>query len=228
MSQCGSCLIVLYCGPDCQKTDWKKSHKSACPRTFAKPKSTARPPATTDASSKPATKSRTVKQTSSQNAASARPVKENAFIIRAKPKDSSKSVIDNIKDQIEPLHLTGIGSETAEKCQIQLDLQWPGVMEVGKFYDHESTNTWYYYAYGSTNAYTSGSALKNEVATLVCYETIYGDVVVVRSGPLNARYDEIIDKSKLGETIDFYKSYNRQSVFTDREMSRFLGTRPVS
>lgn len=220
-STCSKCMGARYCGRDCQKGDWK-NHRKVCQPPSATPKSAAGPQIVTGAPSKPATNSPTAKTTSSKMAPESSSVKENSFIIRAKPKDPSKSVHENIKDQLEPLHLTHIGSENAEKHQLQRDLNWPEAIEVGKFYDHEGTDDWYYFVYGSTKAYNKGSAQKNELASLVCYQAVYGDVVVVRSGPIESTYSEMIDKTKLEKTIEFHKTHNRSEIFAEREKSRMF------
>mmetsp|Transcript_18182 Transcript_18182/g.45913 ORF Transcript_18182/g.45913 Transcript_18182/m.45913 type:complete len:136 (-) Transcript_18182:609-1016(-) len=34
--RCGQCRVVVYCGPECQKADWKARHKHVCKKVKEK------------------------------------------------------------------------------------------------------------------------------------------------------------------------------------------------
>jgi hypothetical protein len=148
------------------------------------------------------------------------PKKENCFIIRASPKNTD--VLDHIPHQVEPLHLTSIGNEMAEKRQLERYLGWNGSIEVGKFYDHRGSDTWYYYVYGSRDAFSRAGGVKNQVASLVCYEETYGDVAVVASGPMTSQWPEEFLADELNATLAYYKTEDRGRIFGQREQSRAL------
>jgi hypothetical protein len=155
-------------------------------------------------------------------------VSANCFIIRAKPHSAEQSPLDNIKAQLEPLPLNNIGNEAAEKRQVATHLQYArGTTEVGKFYDHKGSNQWYYYVYGATDAFTNNLLPRNEVASLITFKPVYGDIAVVKSGPANANYNVNIKLSDLAAAVEFHKTHNRAQVFEEREMSRSTGNMGV-
>lgn len=144
--------------------------------------------------------------------------KANCFLIRATPK-STAPVLANIADQLEPFSLQHFGNETAEIRELTTRLGWQGAKEVGKFYDHKGTTTWYYYVYGNTKP--TGQP-KNQAASLVC-DAIYGDVAVVCSGPADYDTPTLITRSALCRTLEFYRTTNHVKIFMEREKSRTLG-----
>ena len=93
---------------------------------------------------------------------------------------------------------------------------------MGKFYDHKGSDGWYYYVYGDARAFSDKSGAPfNEAAGLVCQKKlIYGDVAVVRSGPMGSEYPEEFGKVELAEAVEFYRGNDREKVFRQREMSR--------
>jgi hypothetical protein len=207
--RCSSCNIAYYCDRDCQRADWPR-HKPLC----AQWKTT--PPSADDIAGK-----------SSLNVSPTEPNRskfdtDNGYIIRAQS-SSDKPVLDNIAAQIEAWHFDPIGNEAEEKRQIMRREGWTDVIEVGKFYDHAGTDKWYYFVYGPSNAYNKNSGKpKNESASLVCYEPVYGDVIVVTSGPLDSGWPEEIRKSDLVTTMEWHKKNDRATVFHERERSRFM------
>lgn len=140
------------------------------------------------------------------------------------PQDLNASVLDNIADQIEPFNLSDLGNEVAEKRQLEKHLGWNGSIEVGKFYDHKGSDKWYYYVYGDKRAFEAGSGLAaNEAAGLICHEKkVYGDIGVVRSGPVGSSYPEEFSKLELVKAVLFYRTNDKDEVFSQREMSRAM------
>ena len=113
-----------------------------------------------------------------------------------------------------------------EKRQLENHLGWKHAYEVGKFYDHTGADNWYYYVYGDELAFNpkTGAPL-NEAAGLVCHhKSIYGDVAVVRSGPMGSTYAEEFPVSELAASVRFYQTNDRGHVFAQREMSRMKKT----
>lgn len=122
-----------------------------------------------------------------------------------------------------PFHLSDLGDEVKEKRQLERQLGWQGSMEVGKFYDDKGADGWYYYAYGDARAFDgSRSGLPvNEAAGLVCHQRpVYGDIGIVRSGPVRAEFPEEFSKSELVRAVAFYRVNDKEKVFSQREMSR--------
>ena len=64
--------------------------------------------------------------------------------------------------------------------------------------------------------------MKNQVASLVCYEETYGDVAVVCSGPLESQWPEEFLADELNATLAYYKTEDSRKIFGQREQSRFL------
>jgi MYND finger len=147
----------------------------------------------------------------------------NCFIVRAAPHSASQSPLDNITAQLEHFPLKDIGNEVAEQRQLGAHLHYTGgrSREVGKFYDDKGTDQWYYYVYGAADAYTNKKLPRNEVGGLICYEPVYGDIAIVRSGPADGTYDAEIKSKDLKEAIEFHKTHDRRRIFAEREKSRF-------
>lgn len=151
------------------------------------------------------------------------PPKYNCFLIRASP-CSTDAVLENVSGQIEPLHLKEYGNEFAEIQELEERLEWKGAVEVGKFYDHKGTDSWYYYVYGESVLRKKDQAAKpkNELATLICYAPIFGDIAVIRSGPSEDDRPETFTKEELSQAVEFHKTNKRADIFLQREYSRFM------
>jgi hypothetical protein len=77
--------------------------------------------------------------------------------------------------------------------------------------------------YGSADAFSRAGGVKNQVASLVCYDETYGDVAVVASGPMPRRWPDKFLADELNATLAYYKTEDRKTIFGKREMSRVLG-----
>ncbi|MCJ1249220.1 hypothetical protein MMC30_006443 [Trapelia coarctata] len=149
--------------------------------------------------------------------------KHNCFIIRALPKSDALPVFNQVPEQIEPLHLQNYGTEGAEMRELTARLGWDSAVEVGKFYDHAGSDGWYYFVYGEGgSAGEKGRRLRNELSDLLCYQVVYGDITVVRSGPADGVYPEEFTHGELCKAVEFYKNEDRASVFAQRERSRMM------
>lgn len=63
----------------------------------------------------------------------------------------------------------------------------------------------------------------NEAAGLICHERkVYGDIGIVRPGPVGSSYQEEFSKLELVKAIDFYKTNDRDKIFSEREMSQTM------
>ena len=141
--------------------------------------------------------------------------KYNCFLIRAKPHSSIPPLLD-IPSQVEPFNLNNFGDEMGEMRELKTRLGWKNAREVGKFYDHKGTDSWYYYIYGEEGS----SQPMNEAASLVCYKKIKGDIAVIRSGPAGTDTPEYFTQRELSGAVEFYKTHDRSKVFHEREKSR--------
>jgi hypothetical protein len=147
--------------------------------------------------------------------------KHNCYILRAGPKDA---ILSNVSAYIEPLDLKSLGNESLEKAQLTSTLSWTRATEVGKFYDHLGSDSWYYYVYGNSGAPPKNVPKNpNPFSKLVCYGDVYGDLAVVRSGPMGAVYEELFGKEELVGALEWYKGRDHKTVFGQREMSRMMG-----
>jgi len=145
----------------------------------------------------------------------------NCFLIRASALSSGTGE-PKFADYIEPFNLLAYGNEQDEKAELKTRLGWKGVDQAGKFYDHNGADTWYYFAYGPRMS-AGNSSPKNEVASLCMGQTIFGDVAVVRSGPVDStNYAVSFSKAELVKTAEFYRTANPSEVFADREMARAM------
>lgn len=56
---------------------------------------------------------------------------------------------------------------------------------------------------------------------MVCYgKKVYGEVGIVRSGPLGSEYEEVFEKGELVRAVRFYGVNDRDKIFDERELSR--------
>ena len=149
--------------------------------------------------------------------------KYNCFLIHATP-STTDPVLESVSGQIEPLHLEKYGSEFAEIQELKARLGWKGAVEVGKFYDHKGTDSWYYYVYGESGLSKKDQATKpkNELANLLCYAPVFGDIAVIRSGPGGDDIPETFTKEELTEAVEFHKTNKRADIFQQREYSRIM------
>ena len=109
--------------------------------------------------------------------------------------------------------------------ELSARLGWESAIEVGKFYDHAGSDQWYYFVYGNGGHGKGdawGSRPRNELSDLVCYQAVYGDIAVVRSGPADRVYPEEFTHSELCKAVEYYKNEDRARVFTEREKSRMM------
>lgn len=135
---------------------------------------------------------------------------------------------------IEPCPLNSYGVEDAEIAELRRKRGWnSSIGEVAKFYGHEGEDTWYYFVYGQNQSPERRGGLKlNFIAAVLTGQTLYGDVAVVRSGPVGPdaeRYDPEFTKHELLQTFDWYLSITGPDakpqhwrIFCEREASRAL------
>ena len=209
--KCSRCRLTRYCSKECQKADWTTRHKYECSDPNKKP--TPRP------------------------GNDGGDGKKNCFLIRAAPQVSEAAAVDPL---IEPIHLSSYGMEAVEVAELRQKLGWKGgVGEVGKFYDHAGSDTWYYFCYGrfkdrSSRLLEGGqkmivggeTLLLNGLASMMCGTNVYGDVAVIRSGPAGPDaepYAEEYLREDLIETAKWYLETkpSASAVFANREKSRY-------
>ena len=129
--------------------------------------------------------------------------------------------MSNFAAHVETFSLNDYGTEKGERAELKRRLGWTVIDEVGKFYDQKGSDTWYYYVYGPDQASSANTSTKNEVASLCCGRTVYGDVVVIRSGPADSiDIPEKFTKAELVKTLEFYRTEDTCEVFVQREKSR--------
>jgi len=146
--------------------------------------------------------------------------KSNCYLIRATSSSTSNSTTD-FAAHVESFPLNDYGTEMGERAELKRRLGWTTADEVGKFYDHKGSDTWYYYAYGPGHSSTAKTSAKNEAASLCCGRTIYGDIAVIRSGPADSNsYPEEFTKAELVRILGFYRTEDTHDVFQQREKSR--------
>ena len=111
-----------------------------------------------------------------------------------------------------------------------------GVGEVGKFYDHAGHDNWYYFCYGVARTKLRLASLKakskeqpkgplyNGIVSLATGADVFGDVAVVRSGPVGlGGYDEEFKKEELVQTVDWCaRGRDGERIFIMRQRSRFF------
>jgi hypothetical protein len=144
-------------------------------------------------------------------------VKANSFLIRASHTNAT---------DIEPFHLESYGDELAEMAELKQRLGWSSVFNAGQTYDHEGTWTEYYNIYGvplSEDGDANSNLKPNKLGSPLCYASQQkGDLVVIKSGPTDAQYDEKIVKKALVQTVEFYQNErnNREKIYHEREKQR--------
>ncbi|KAL8685213.1 MAG: hypothetical protein Q9218_007899 [Villophora microphyllina] len=144
--------------------------------------------------------------------------KYNCYLVRA---DIGTNTIASSTPPkpIEPLHLQQYGNEFAEKKELKTRLGWSSVYEVGKFYDHQGTDSWYYYVYGQPKG-KAEKKRKNEAVSKACGSEVYGDAAVIRSGPGGDPTPENFAGGILAKALAFYDANDSGAVFAERERSR--------
>ncbi|MCJ1307695.1 hypothetical protein MMC25_001343 [Agyrium rufum] len=107
--------------------------------------------------------------------------------------------------------------------ELRSKLGWKSPIEVGKFYDHSWSSNWYYFVYGDSKTSKAGGKPMNEISKLVCHSPVYGDLVVVRSGPMGSDYPEQFKRGDLAKAVEFYTDgkNDKDEVFNEREFARF-------
>jgi hypothetical protein len=152
--------------------------------------------------------------------------KYNCFLIHTSSL-STGTTESSDSDYIEPFPLRSYGNWQAEMGELKERLGWTTVGEAGKFYSHQDVDTWYYYAYSAS---TSGnSALpKNEIGSRCIGRAVFGDIAVVRSGPVGSKHADSFSKMDLVKTAKFYRTAVPDEVFAKRERSRFFRNEGIS
>ncbi|KAL8860993.1 MAG: hypothetical protein Q9178_002506 [Gyalolechia marmorata] len=147
--------------------------------------------------------------------------KHNCYVVRIELDLAASAYYSTatIVDHIEPLHLQQYDKESAEREEIKSRLKWSSIFDAGKFYDHAGADGWYYYVYGQWDGKARGMR-KNEAISKACGSDVYGDAVVVRSGPEGRQIPENFTSTALGKTLTFYESNSTRKVFAEREKSR--------
>jgi hypothetical protein len=129
--------------------------------------------------------------------------------------------LSDFAPHVESFPLNDYGTEMSERAELKERLGWTAADEVGKFYDHKGSDTWYYYAYGPRHSSTANTSTKNEAASLCCGRTVYGDIAIIRSGPADSNdYPEEFTKAELVKALEFYRTEDTRDVFSQREKSR--------
>ena len=128
---------------------------------------------------------------------------------------------------LSPYTLKRYGDEAEEIKELKATLGWKHTgTEVGKFYDHRGEDGWYYFAYGEVTCFSakeSSSKTHNEVAGLFCHsKPVYGDIAVLRSGPVGSEYEESFTRKALADSIAFCKTIDPKTVFHERERNRTM------
>jgi hypothetical protein len=152
--------------------------------------------------------------------------KSKCFIVRAEPRASSDSPASTA-NYLEHFTLDAYGDERLERAELKRKLGWQSVDDVGKFYDHKGSDSWYYYVYGQYSPGESPqniSAPKNELVSRAVGLTAYGDAVVIRSGPADSNdYSEAFSRTELAKTLDWYKAgKDTRNVYSERERNRIM------
>lgn len=137
-------------------------------------------------------------------------IRANCFLIKCSEGPPTHMTLQAEKDRcIEPYHLASYGTEAAEIAELRRRRGWQSTIgEVAKFYGHEDDDTWYYYVYGQDQTPERRAGLKlNFIAAVLTGQTLYGDVAIVRSGPVGPDaepYDPEFTKQVLLRTFDWY------------------------
>ena len=144
--------------------------------------------------------------------------KHKCFLLTTGPQSSDSST-SATADLLKPFDLQAYGHEGDEIRELRERLHWSQPYEVGKFYDHAGSEDWYYFVYGDLSHPTNNQR-KNSLASRACGKDVFGDVVILRSGPDDAEYAEAFSKATLAKTLDWYEGQNSNSVFALREKRR--------
>uniref|UniRef100_A0A7M5X644 MYND-type domain-containing protein n=1 Tax=Clytia hemisphaerica TaxID=252671 RepID=A0A7M5X644_9CNID len=196
--KCGQCLQVYYCSRDCQMAHWK-THKPSC-KPCNKPKGAS-----------------TEKRKESKNMKRAKTI-----YVKAGSFDS----YDEFDAKTDLFELESYGNEAGEMKEIRSRFGWKDVSgTLYKFYSpNEIDFQWYYYIYyDDTRNRVKRFSDENVFASGCCSSKIYGDVIILRSGPMGSNsYDESISVKDLYDCFEFYQTHNSVKVFQQREYKRCM------
>ncbi|CAF2808980.1 unnamed protein product [Rotaria sp. Silwood2] len=151
--------------------------------------------------------------------------KYNCIIVRAQGTNkASLTDIQSICSHFEPIILKPYGCEISEKHELISKYgMHDDLCEIGKFYDHEDTSTWYYYVYGRSTQKKQGKGqIMNFIASRPLGRSIYDDIAIVRSGPTTSKFEPWLSAEKLAQTILYYETHDPQTIFAERERQRFF------
>ena len=73
--------------------------------------------------------------------------------------------------------------------------------------------------YGLSSKQATGLP-RNAIASAACGKSIFGDVALVRSGPVGANVPETFSKAVLVKALEYYKTKDSNKVFAEREKNR--------
>lgn len=138
----------------------------------------------------------------------------NALRIIARPV-TKNSVFDNIHAQLQPFHFLNYGDPRAEIEELKRELGWTAPTAVGKIYEYNGDDQWHYYVCGQKNFGQRAlqTPPKNELASRACGRDIWGDVVVIKTGPLGQDFDVHFSMADLGRTLEFYKTGDSRTIY---------------
>lgn len=100
--------------------------------------------------------------------------KSNCYIIRATSSSSFAACVESFP-------LNDYSTEMGERAELKRGLGWTATDEVGKFYDQNGSDTWYYYVYGRRQLSGANTSAKNEAASLCCGQTPNAAVAQTKS-----------------------------------------------
>lgn len=145
--------------------------------------------------------------------------KNNCYLIRASL--DSASAFAHVHDHVDPFSLEAFGNEFSEIKELKDRLGWKSAEEIGKFYDHLGTDQWYYYVYGQASAKAEGKPA-NELASKACSRKVWGDVAVIRSGPMGYDPPVMFTSGILCKTLKWLEGRDSDAIFSEREQSRAM------
>ena len=138
----------------------------------------------------------------------------NALRILARPA-TKNPVVDNIHAQLQPFHFLNYGDPRGEIEELKRELGWTAPTAVGKIHEYNGDDQWHYYVCGQKSFGQKALQMppKNELASRACGRDIWGDVVVIKNGPLGQDFDVHFGMADLGRTLEFYKTRDSRTTY---------------